>query len=534
MIYKSTVKYKYIFLLLILCIFFASPIFAQTAGNDVWYRNACWYQIFPDRFYKADIGINTAITDRYDKNGNPIYVELSPWSKINPTWYDKYGGNIKGITEKIPYLKALGINAIWLNPIFLSTSNHRYNTGDYAKIDPLLGTENDFKELVKQLHKNGIKIILDGVFNHTGYEFWAFQDIVNSGEKSKYKNWYTIKSYPVIKLWEQTEKNKPNYECWWDIGSLPKLSFTDPKLKKYIFSITKKWMDIGIDGWRLDVPNEIRDPNFWAQWSSFVKKCKPDVIMVGEIWDNASIWVNNGDKFNSVMNYYAFREPVLKFFSGGKLKVSEFDRLLKERRSNYSHQTNCAMLNLLDSHDTARIVSSVYNKDASDKDKEKKVYYNGPVDEVAYSKLKIIYFFQFTYVGSPIIYYGDEVGMVGGNDPDCRRPFIWDKQKQNKDLLEWIKKLTYIRNNNKPLRTGAFTTLLCDDKNNVYGYMREGNGEKIIIILNYSDKEAAVAIPVGDKLTKNQVVDLISGKKINISGKNLTLKLKPYSGVILK
>lgn len=531
---KYNPKYRYLAFLLIFYIFISCSVFAQNASDNIWYENSCWYQIFPDRFNKVDIGITKAITDRYDKNGNPIYVELTLWSDINPTWYNKYGGNIKGITQKASYLKALGVTAIWLNPIFASTSNHRYNTADYAKIDPLLGTEEDFKTLVKTLHKNGIKVILDGVFNHTGYEFWAFQDIIKNGEKSKYKDWYFIKSYPIKKLWEQSAINKPNYEAWWGIGTLPKLNFSNPQVRKYFFDITKKWMDAGIDGWRLDVPNEIKEEDFWVEWCALVRKLNPNAFLVGEIWDDASSWVNKGDKFNSVMNYYGFRVPVLKFFCGQKINVSEFDALLKEKRDLYSHKTNCAMLNLLDSHDTARIASSVYNKDSSDKDKENPDYYKGPIDKIAYEKLKVIYLFQFTYVGSPIIYYGGEIGMVGGHDPDCRRPFIWDESKQKIELLDWIKKLAAIRNSNKALRTGTFTTLICDNEKNIYGFMREKGKEKNIIVLNYSPKEADVIIPAADISDSNELVDLISNEKIRQINQKFILKLKPYSGVILK
>ncbi|MFH1453687.1 MAG: glycoside hydrolase family 13 protein [Armatimonadota bacterium] len=530
---------KYIYLSPILSLFlmfFPLSIGVVQADTDenLWYENAVWYQIFPDRFYRIDTGEDKVITDIYDVDGDPVYIELTSWDNDKPTLNSKYGGNFKGIMEKIPYLKSLGINAVWLNPVFASTSSHRYNTSDYAKIDPLLGTEEEFKELINKLHENGIKIILDGVFNHTGYEFWAFQDIIKNGEASKYKDWYNVKSYPVIKIWEQSEDFPPNYECWWGLGGLPKINFKCPEVKEYIYDITKKWMDLGIDGWRLDVADEINDDEFWIKWCALVKKCNPDALIVGEIWGDASPWLNEGNKFDTVMNYYGFRAPVLKFFCSERISVSEFDKILKARRNLYDHKANYAMLNIMESHDTARISSSVYNKDHVDQAKNSADYYNGAVDKEAYKKLKPVYLFQFTYVGNPVIYYGGEIGMYGGTDPHCRKPFIWDKASQNTELLEWIKKLASIRKENPALRTGTFATLLCDDGNKVYSYMRETEDDKNIIAINYSPDAAEVNIPLQDKLLNGEIIDLVSGEKVNIKNQVLTLKLDPYSGIILK
>lgn len=499
-----------------------------------WYENAVWYQVFPDRFNAFNQGFKTALTDNYDKYANIIHRDLVQWDNDRPTNFDKYGGNLQGIISKLKYLKELGINAIWLNPIFIATSNHRYNTSDYLKIDPLLGTEEDFDELLNKAHKLGIKIILDGVFNHTGYEFWAFQDIVKNGKNSRYKDWYTIKSYPVRKLYQQDAKHPANYECWWNIGSLPKLNYKNPEVRDYIFSVTKKWMTKGIDGWRLDVPQEIKEMDFWQDWCKLVRTCNPDAFILGEIWDNASEWVNTGELFNASMNYYGFREPVLRFFSAEKTTVSEFDKELNDIRKNYSPDANYSMVNLLGSHDTARISSVIFNKDLKDSDKEKKGYKIGNVDELTLEKLRIIYLFQMTYVGCPIIYYGDEIGMEGGKDPDCRRPMQWDESKQNKELFNYIKNLIKIRDDNPALRTGIYKTVFCDDKKKIYSYLREKDKDKFFVIFKYSPNEHKAEIILPDGFKNAELKDLITNKTYKVTNYKLTLNMNGYSGYILR
>lgn len=517
----------------------AAFIFMMISGvyssdnNDTWKNkwqvNAVWYQIFPDRFFNADRTNDPEETETYSNEGVLEKRAVYGWDDI-PSSTAKYGGDLRGIIDRIDWLKDLGISGIWLNPIFKATSNHKYNTADYGAIDPAFGNREDLKELVTLAHSHNIKLILDGVFNHTGYEFWAFQDIVSKGEDSTYKNWYYVHNYPIVKLWEQTADNKPNYECWWGIGSLPKLNLDNEDTRAYIIDVSKGWMKLGIDGWRLDVPEEVKSETFWKEWSKAIKDANPNAYLTGEIWGKADKWLGKNGVFDGIMNYYGFREPVMLYFTGNKISLSEFDKMLAERRSLYSHEVNCALQNLLSSHDTARILSVIKNKDAEDSDKEKPNYDIGDPSREDIDKYKAILIFQMTYVGCPMIYYGDEIGMTGGKDPDCRRAMIWNEEKQNKDILEHCKKLISIRNSNQEFRTGDFETIVTDDKNNIYGYKRTENGASSSVFINYSPHKQKIAI----NCPKGEYKDLLSGQILRSGEKGLVLEFEPYGGKILQ
>jgi cyclomaltodextrinase / maltogenic alpha-amylase / neopullulanase len=279
------------------------------------------------------------------------------------------------------------------------------------------------------------------------------------------------------------------------------------------------------------VPDEIKYDDFWKEWRTVVKGAKSDAFITGEIWNNAARWVNDGTMFDAVMNYYGFREPVLKYFSARKLSVSAFDTLLAERRALYPHRVNCAMQNLLSSHDTARILSVIQNGDEIDSDKDKKDYNRGPVSEETTKRFRIAVLFQMTYVGSPMIYYGDEIGMAGGKDPDCRRPMIWNEARQNRDILDWHKKLITIRKSHAALRTGEFKTLITDDKNNVYAFQRTEGNERIAVIFNYSPVRVESKLFTADA---SAMKDLLTGTSLAPVEKGLfNVSLEPYSGMIL-
>jgi len=532
---------KSVIISLVLALSIMAPIFADSRSSgsdrswkDRWYVNAIWYQIFPDRFYNGNHKNDSVYSANYDRKGNLVRLRLSDWDRDMPTNSGKYGGDLKGIDEKLPWLSSLGVTAIWLNPIFSATSNHRYNTSDYRTIDQNLGTDETLCRLVQDAHRDGMKIILDGVFNHTGYEFWAFQDIVKNGRKSPYYKWYYIKSSPVVPLWQQSRKRPANYECWWGVPSLPKLNYDTPEVSRHIFEITEKWMKCGIDGWRLDVPEEIKNDRFWREWCALVKKMKSDAYIVGEIWGESSAWVNPGDRFDAVMNYHGFRDPVLRYFSGRTLKVSEFDRMLAERRALHPHPVNCAMQNLLSSHDTARILSAIQNGDKEDSDKEKKGYYCGPVSEETLKRFKTVVLFQMTYVGAPMIYYGDEIGMIGGKDPDCRRPMSWNPEKQDRSILEWYKKLIAVRKGHSALRTGDFTTVLADDARDLYIFRRSDDRESLLVAINNSPETKTAAV-ARSSAAAPFIRDLITGSEFFSSdGKDFEVNLPPFSGRILE
>jgi len=260
-------------------------------------------QIFPDRFY----------------NGNPANDPpgTEPWGN-KPTNDNFFGGDLEGLLEKIPYLHQLGVNALYLNPIFSAPSNHKYDTNDYLIIDPSFGNRTVLRKLVKSLHSHGIRIILDGVFNHTGTGFWAFRDVLAKGEASPYKDWYYFEGFPV------RMEPKPNYQCWWDIASLPKLRATNPEVRQYLLAVGTHWLrEEGINGWRLDVPNEI-EPAFWEEFRRQVKEVDPQAYLTGEIWRDARFWL--GKYFDGVMNY-SFRQLVLDCFADKRFPLSTLDFL---------------------------------------------------------------------------------------------------------------------------------------------------------------------------------------------------------------
>lgn len=406
-----------------------------------WVKDAIFYQIFPERFANGD-----------PKNDPP---NVEPWGGT-PKTKNYFGGDLRGIMDHLDYISALGVNCLYLNPIFWSNSNHKYHTKDYLKIDPHFGTEEDFKNLVDACHKRGIRIILDGVFNHTGVDFFAFEDIKKHGKKSKYVKWYNIYSFPI------NPPDKPNYECWWNLGDLPKLMTHNPEVRAYLFKATEHWMKLGIDGWRLDVPNEIPHP-FWVEWRKLVKNINPEAYIVGEVWDDASPWLK-GDQFDAVMNY-RFRNAALDFFVNGKTTVKQFDSTLAKVRSDYAPDVNLAMQNLLGSHDTERLLTLCKN------DKQ---------------TMKLAWLFQMTYVGAPMVYYGDEVGMTGGKDPGCRGTMIWDESKQDRDLLATMQELIKLRKQNTVLRDGSFASVVVDPARNLYGFVRTSSDKRkaAFVLLN--------------------------------------------------
>lgn len=449
-----------------------------------WVRDAVFYQIFPERFANGDT------------TNDPSEVEQ--WgAKPKPNNY--FGGDLKGILDKLGYLKELGVNALYLNPIFSANSNHKYNTKDYYTIDPSFGTNEFFDQFILACRGNGFKVVIDGVFNHVGTAFFAFEDVVKNGADSPYASWFNIFSYPV------QPPSKPNYECWWGYGSLPKLMVMNPDVKKYLFEMTKHWTS-RVDGWRLDVPNEIPH-EFWKEWRNYIKGLKDQCYLTGEIWDDASAWLHD-DEFDGVMNY-RFRQSCLDYFATDKISTSEFDTSLAKVRATYSEQHNLVLQNLLGSHDTERIKTLCGNE---------------------MWRVMLAYFFQMTYLGAPMIYYGDEIGMEGGKDPDCRRTMIWDKTLWNNDLREWIKKLIAIRHSSPALRRGTFSTLKTNDKKETYIFERRLNSNFAYVAFNRSEREQHEEFSVQNQIT--EMKDEITGEKYLPKDSKVTITIPPRSGSI--
>jgi glycosidase len=428
----------------------ASTSVQTRSAAPAWIKDAVFYQIFPERFANGD-----------STNDPPGTKE---WGG-KPTPGNYFGGDLSGILQHLDYLSSLGINALYLNPIFASNSNHKYRTADYRIIDPHFGDEETFRELVDSCHARGIRIILDGVFNHTGVDFFAFADAKKNGARSRYTDWYTFHGFPVGPL------SAPNYECWWGHGSLPKLNTKNPEVRQYLFDVTRQWMETGIDGWRLDVPNEIPH-EFWKEWRPLVKSINPEAYIVGEIWEEAGPWLQ-GDEFDGVMNY-RYQKACGAFFAGESIEVLQFDSRLAQLRREYSDDVNASLLNLLDSHDTERFLTMCKG-------------------DVPSWKLGLL--FHMTYPGVPMLYYGDEVGMTGGKDPACRGTMVWDPARQNRDMLEYTRRIVRLRRSLPVLRHGGFTTLLTDADRSLYAYMRRANSSSAIVVLNCGNAKQVVSIP---------------------------------------
>jgi cyclomaltodextrinase / maltogenic alpha-amylase / neopullulanase len=415
-----------------------------------WVGDAVFYQIFPERFANGD-----------PSNDPP---RVLPWGGT-PTNQAFFGGDLAGIIDHLDHLQSLGITAVYLNPIFLSPSNHKYNTTDYMRIDPAFGDEAAFRMLVNECHARGIRIVLDGVFNHTSVDFFAFADLRKRGERSVHRTWYNVYSYPVA------PPQTPNYECWWGYGSMPKLMTGDPSVRSYLFGVTRKWMSFGIDGWRLDVANEIPH-EFWIAWRALVKSINPDAYICAEIWDNASAWLK-GNEFDATMNY-RFRTAVLAGLAARTMPLSRMDSTLNAQWKDYGPGVNHALLNLLGSHDTERILTAARGDTAA---------------------VRQALLFQFTYPGAPMLYYGDEFGMKGDKDPGCRGTMVWDRARQDSGMFQYVQSVIALRRSHPVWSRGDFRTLLVDDARRVYAYERTGMGVRGVVVINDGQEDTSVRIP---------------------------------------
>ncbi|MGL5053493.1 MAG: glycoside hydrolase family 13 protein [Cetobacterium sp.] len=435
-------------------------LFYKNSPSPKWFKESIAYQIFPDRFCNGNrdgklnaTKENSFIYGRW--NDKPMYIKNS---KAEIVRWDFFGGNIKGITQNINYLKDLNVGALYLNPIFEATSNHRYDTTNYHNIDPILGTLKDFKEMVRECKQRGIYTILDGVFNHTGKDSIYFKDASKS-TKSPFYSWYRFKEYPY------------DYDSWWGIKDLPCVNELEPSFFKYIVegenSVVNHWMKTGIKGWRLDVADEL--PSFFIE--NFRYKCKKidsDAIIIGEVWEDASNKISygqrreyfNGKQLDSVMNY-PLRTYLLNFYNGS-IDSETLSKYMNSLKENYPAENYFSNYNLLSSHDVKRIKTSV-------KDIVKCFNIDVQLQGAAVTRvLKSLSLIQFTLPGVPVIYYGDEVGLEGGKDPDNRRTYPWGSEDNN--LLKWYQKITSLRSNSKILKKGEVKFF--SPHPDVFGYIR--------------------------------------------------------------
>jgi glycosidase len=523
-----------------------------------WVKNGVIYQIFPDRFRNGNPANDQDFKEWYYEgkrelpaNGviNPDFQEYyhlvrdwndyaaltqSPHTPDKRDWMAFYGGDIAGVREKLDYLKSLGVTIVYFNPIFEAKSTHKYDAADYRRIDPHFGTNAEFIAFVKEAHAKGIRVILDIVYNHSGNSNFAFRDAVEKGDRSPYWSWYEIKRWPLPAGWPAVDhpwKPSDYYTCWWNFGDLPDLNFDlsrDSKaeipikdvkdaqpnisLVTYLLDSTEYWLkDADVDGVRLDVPNEVPFW-FWKLFNQRVKKVKPDAYILGELWGNASDYVRPG-VYDAVMNYAFFRDPVLKFLAQGQGTAAEFDASLATGRLTYPTQAVQAQMNLIDSHDTVRFLTQA-NGDAS--------------------RLMLASLFQMTYVGAPSIYYGDEIAMEGQRDPDCRRPFVWDWQKEPARVAmhDWYTKVANLRLAHAALRTGDFRTLSADGM--TYAFERSDGKETFVVMLNAGRQPAAVSIDCGAWGGKVSAVDALAGGAPQAWSGTATVQLPGSTGRVYR
>lgn len=452
-----------------------------------WVERGVIYQIFPDRFASS----------------NPL-----DWGQ-EPSWFTKSGGNIEGIESRLSYLTDLGVKTIYFNPVFKSPSIHRYDAEDYKQVDPGFGTNEQFADLVKHLHEAGIRTVMDFALNHSATTFPPFKDLLEKQEKSEYKNWYFVKKYPV------KVEMPPNYEAWWGFASMPKLNALNPATKEYLLSIPRFWQDLAkIDGIRLDVPNEVAQ-EFWPPFRKVVKEANPDAWICGEIWGDATPWLK-GDQFDSVMNY-PFRDAMVKFIAEGTDQPSQFAAKLMQNYTAYVPQVSRNMMNMLGTHDTPRFLTLA----KGDR-----------------SLMKLAMLLQFGWVGVPSIYYGDELGMDGGKDPQNRRPMRWDLATDDNDMLGWTKALIKVRTSSTALQSGEPSILETDDPKGVLAFARTTDSQCAVVVANRSDSTKTVLFPLpkGAAFAEAQslgFVDALSGKRFAAQGGKVSISLDGHQGVIL-
>ncbi|MCE9627350.1 MAG: glycoside hydrolase family 13 protein [Candidatus Eisenbacteria bacterium] len=503
-----------------------------------WAKHAVWYQVMVDRFRRSAQA--------------PARERLTPWRRQwsarsewesmddrafyrNQVWDRQCGGDLRGLAEAIPYLQALGVNALYLIPVFQAESAHKYNATNYLHIDERYGVgapygetearedlldpstwtfdanDREFLSVLRELKRAGFRVVLDGVFNHVGTRHPAFRDVRERGESSPYADWFEIKSWSPFA-----------YQGWAEHGSLPQFQkdeahgIASASLREHLFAVTRRWLDPdgdgdpsdGIDGWRLDVPNEVPIA-FWREWRAFVKSINPDAYITGEIWKPAMPWLQ-GDTFDAVMNY-EFAAPVVAwvFDRAQRIRASELDRRLAVVRRRHPSEATYVMQNLLDSHDTDRAVSMAANPDRTYNQKNRTQdvpsYDASRPRPEHYRRLRLAALIQMTYVGAPMLWYGTEVGMWGAGDPDNRKPMLWpdhepyDAPHENhidEELLAWFQRAIALRRAHEALRTGEFRTVLTDDAREVWAFVRRGAREELLAVFSMHERPQRVPLPL--------------------------------------
>lgn len=466
---------------------------SQTNGHfPAWVREAIFYQVFPDRF---------AQSARVSKPGN-----LEAWS-APPTVHGYKGGDLLGLAEKLDHLQELGVNAIYLNPIFSSGSNHRYHTHDYFRVDPLLGGDAAFDELLAEAHARGVRVVLDGVFNHASRGLLQFHDILENGAASPYVDWFHVNGFPL----NAYGGGSLGYDAWWGLPALPKFNTNNPAVREFLFRVGEYWLERGMDGWRLDVPNEIDDDAFWQEFRRRCRAVNPEAYLVGEIWTGAERWLR-GDIFDGVMNYPLTRAIfglVGRDIDRGELAKSGlaaidplnahgFAAEVERQLNAYPQEAVHSQLNLLGSHDTPRVRTSLGNDLAA---------------------LRQAWLLLFAFPGAPCVYYGDEIGLQGGHDPHCRAGMPWEQRESwDEELLGLVRSLAHARREHPALTQG--TTQVSAPKDDLLLVERRAQApteDVVYVLVNTSG--AASTVPES-AMPRGRYRDLLAGHEVELVNGN--------------
>lgn len=565
-----------------------------------WAKHVVWYQIFPERFRNGDPD-NDPTRERI---GTPENWRISSWTgdwyeqaawekEMGTTFRDsvydrRYGGDLQGIIDKLDYLKNLGIGALYLNPVFDAVSLHKYDTSYYHHVDRFFGPDPEgdaeimaiedphdpatwqwtsadklLLDLIDEVHKRDMKIVIDGVFNHTGTDFWAFRDLLENQQRSRYKEWYAVRSF------EDTDDPDAEflYNSWWGVKSLPELNEDKNTLiepvREHIFDVTRRWMDPdndgdpsdGIDGWRLDVPDEV-GKDFWREWSRLVRSINSEAFTIGEIWTTkAREWIS-GDLFTSSMNY-PFTKAVLRYMVNRSISAGQFLKELRDFRHELPYEARFVLQNLMDSHDTPRLASMIVNagRPFGENTKPEEGFDVRKPNAEERRLQKLIALFQYTYIGAPMIFYGTEAGMWGADDPDDRKPMVWeefnydpetshplgkerpeDDNNFDQDLFSWYQKLGDIRNSHLALQTGDFWELVVNDDKNYFVFVRQLNKQKFsLVAVNRSDTPREIVIPMESfTLTEgHHLENIVTGSRVEVRNGVARIMLPPVAGAIL-
>ncbi len=613
--------------LVVLALAVAGPLRAappDLASRQVptWAADAVWYQIFPERFRNGDPKNDPTRASleppvRADKDWQVSswtadWYARDAWETAEgPNFYQhgvferRYGGDLQGVLDKLDYLRDLGVNALYFNPLFYARSMHKYDGNSYHHIDPyfgpdpagdfaLIGRETSdpatwqwtaadrlFLRVVREAHARGLRVILDGVFNHTGRDFFAFKNLQEKQQDSPYKDWYVVRSFDD----PTTVRNEFNYAGWWGHKTLPIFASAKdghdlaPGPKKYIFDATRRWMDPegkgnpanGIDGWRLDVADE-RPVEFWAEWNALVRRINPQAYTTAETWKDPKPLIKDGG-FSATMNYFGFAIPVKGWLADNHLTPTRFARQLDTRRNALPAADAYAMQNLMDSHDTDRLASMVVNG-------ERMSYQGQGADAVEYNShndlreapgylirqpderdravQRLIVLAQMTYVGAPMIYYGDEAGMWGAHDPDNRQPMVWEDLQYapqthdprdaageeepqpiafDKELFGYYRDAVALRRTHPALCRGDYTLLDADDQADALAFSRTTDKESLVVAINRSNDPQTLKLHVPPvMLAKPKLVFATPGAQaaeIRPGGDTLSIVLPPLAGIVV-